>query len=71
VVVKGHNLMWWGEEMIEEASDGPFKRKVTLNCPGLCNEKEKRRIAVAVAMDCIPGVNRRATFIDIDFVDDT
>ncbi len=34
-----------------EEEGGEFKHRVNAGCAGLCNDVEKRRIAIAVAVD--------------------
>jgi hypothetical protein len=57
--------------MLEENEECLFKHRISINCPGLCNDKAKRKVAIAVAMDCVPTWNKKATFADVDFVNDT
>jgi hypothetical protein len=57
--------------LLEENEECMFKHRISINCPGLCNDKAKRQVAIAVAMDCVPTKNKRVTFADVDFVNDT
>ena len=57
--------------MMNESAECPYQSRSSNGCPGLCNDKSKRKIAIAVAMDCITDPNFRATFADIDCMNDT
>jgi hypothetical protein len=57
--------------MMDENAECPYQPRSPNGCPGLYNDKSKRKIAIAVAMDCITDPNFKATFADIDCVNDT
>jgi hypothetical protein len=71
MIIENHNLRWRGKGMMDESAEFPFKPRSAGGCPGLCNDKVKRRVAIAVAMDCETDHNMKATFFDIDCVNDT
>ena len=69
VLLNGHSLRWWGKggDMLEENEGHGFTHQINQGCPGLCNDKSKRKVAIAVAVDCVPGTNRTVVFTDIDY----
>jgi hypothetical protein len=43
-----------------------FRRVLKTDCPGLCNAKKKRQVAISVAMDCPFHKNEVATFMAVN-----
>ena len=73
VTLKDHGLRWHGGEMIAEDPEKEFRGVIKQKCAGLCADKTKRQVAIAVAMDSVvkPSEEAIATFMDIDPNDDT